>query len=154
MKAKKKICKSCGEERYIWSRKYGCKECSIKKQSQNATTKKSIRKTSEKQQVSNTKVKAAKSTLLATHLAEYNHFFCYSCGNTQGRIDISHLVPIGYNKSLEAQVSNLTFHCENCHQEWEHLTKEIKDFKDFKELLSRVEKLDKSYYNKILSRTE
>lgn len=126
------------------------------KVSQNVILKrKSIRKTSEKQQVSNIKVRQAKTRVMQKHLDLYGYFFCKSCGTKEDIINVSHLVPIGYNKSLEANEDNLTLHCQHgCHPKWERLTEEIKDFKDFKELLSRVKRLDESYYNKILSKIE
>ena len=153
-----KICSVEGCNNPIWSRKSGkCKyhiEKTTTKRSQSVTPskRKAVKSVSPKQVKSNIKVKGAKRNVMQKHLNEYGYFFCKSCGTKEGRIDLSHLVPIGYNKSLEANEKNITLHCSGCHSAWERLSKEIKDFRDFKDLLSRVKQLDESYYNKIISR--
>jgi len=158
MQTKKKTCNSCGEFTYMWTRKYGCKACSAKKNLENNTNKpykplkKPVKAVSHKQAKSNIKVKSAKRNVMQKQLNEFGYFFCKSCGTKEGRIDLSHLIPIGYNKKLEAVEENITFHCERCHSNWEHLTSSVKDFKDLKDLLSRVKKLDESYYNRIKSK--
>ena len=92
MKPKKKECPTCGKVTYIWSRKFGCKKCSIKNKST-----KDIRKTSEKQQVSNMKrkpinkvsdkQKKRNAEYLKVRLEYLNaHKLCEVCGSSASEI--------------------------------------------------------------------
>jgi len=58
-------------------------------------------------------------------------------------------VPIGYNKSLESTVENLTLHCRTCHGIWENQLAGVEKMFDYKENLETIKGLDESYYNLI-----
>ena len=108
-----------------------------------------MKKVSKKQQSSNRKVSKAKREFLEDFVDKFGYVYCCGCGTSNGRIDISHLVPIGYNKSLEATKENLTLHCRDCHLTWEHALEEAKKMNDYKRNLQTVKSLDESYYNLI-----
>jgi len=108
-----------------------------------------LRKVSKKQSKSNQQVSKAKKQFLESFLDTYGYAFCCGCGASGGRIDISHLVPIGYNKSLESTVENLTLHCRSCHRIWQNQLEGVKDMFDYNDNLERVKELDESYYNRI-----
>lgn len=108
-----------------------------------------MRKVSKRQAKSNRLVSQAKSRFLERFREEHGYYFCAGCGTTSGRIDVSHLVPIGHKKSLEATESNLTLHCSSCHRAWENQTKEVTQLKDYEQNLKRVKSLDEDYYNQI-----
>jgi hypothetical protein len=154
IQSKKKKCPTCGKLDYLWNRKIGCKSCVA---NSNTITRKSkpIKKVSTTQKESNTKVKKAKAEVIKSQLDEYGYMFCSSCGTTEGVLNCSHLVPIGYNKKLEDNPLNIVIQCqEYCHPEWERLTAEIKEFRNIEDILERVKKLDVTYYNKVKSRLE
>ena len=80
---------------------------------------------------------------------------CTGCGNAHN-ISHSHLVPVGQNKSLEAVVSNITYHCligmrgiKGCHDIWEHDNVGRKELLDYEENMHRIQILDPEYYNLI-----
>jgi 5-methylcytosine-specific restriction endonuclease McrA len=108
-----------------------------------------LRKVSKKQSKSNQQVSKAKKQFLESFLDTYGYAFCCGCGVSNGRIDISHLVPIGYNKSLESTVENLTLHCRTCHGIWENQLAGVEKMFDYKENLETIKGLDESYYNLI-----
>jgi 5-methylcytosine-specific restriction endonuclease McrA len=108
-----------------------------------------VKRVSKKQSKSNRSVSKAKAEFLEDFLDEWGYLFCRGCGTSSGRIDISHLVPIGYNKSLESESTNLTLHCRTCHRIYENQLEGVEKMFDYKENLSRVQELDEGYYNLI-----
>lgn len=154
MEKKKKKCKTCGELKYIWSRAFGCRQCHMASQSASPppTKKTPIKQISNKQSKSNAQVSRAKAIVIQYYLDKFGYMFCSSCGTSQGRIHCSHLVPIGYNKELEAVVDNILLQCPECHSKWENTSEGIKQFNNLQDILERVKKLDISYYNRIISK--
>lgn len=152
MEKKKKKCKTCGELKYIWSRAFGCRQCHMASQSVTSTKKTPIKQISNKQSKSNAQVSRAKAIVIQYYLDKFGYMFCSSCGTSQGRIHCSHLVPIGYNKELEAVVDNILLQCPECHSKWENTSEGIKQFNNLQDILDRVKKLDISYYNRIISK--
>lgn len=108
-----------------------------------------MRRVSKKQSKSNRKVSKAKKEFLEEFIDNYDYAFCCGCGESTGVIDVSHLIPIGYNKSLEAEKQNLTLHCRRCHLIWESQREEVTKMYDYKENLTQIKKLDEGYYNLI-----
>jgi len=112
-----------------------------------------VRRVSKKQAKSNRKVSESKKQVLEEFIDEHGHVYCQSCGQSTPPLNISHIVNIGFNKSLEAEPENMMIQCqEKCHRAWEVLSPEIWDFQNIDEILRRVKKLDINYYNKIMSK--
>jgi len=84
-------------------------------------------------------------------LAESTPHFCTGCG-TGSNLTHSHLVPTGQNKKLEAVVSNITYHCVDCHHVWEHDTVGRKEMSDYEINMHKISVLDPVYYNLIKSK--
>lgn len=71
--------------------------------------------------------------------------FCTGCG-TGSNLTHSHLVPTGQNKKLEAVVSNITYHCVDCHHTYEHDIEGRKSMLDYQENMHKISILDPAYY--------
>ena len=97
-------------------------------------------------------VSKAKAIVLQEALERNGYLSCSSCGASQTRIHCSHLVPIGYNKKLEAVSDNILLQCEQCHLKWERTAEDVISFNNFGEIMERVKKLDISYYNRIMAK--
>ena len=158
MQQKKKVCKSCGEEKYIWSREYGCKECTLKaKEKLKQSTERGhkplkntkLKQISNKQKTSNREVKLAKSKVINRHLADYGYLFCQSTGVSTGIIDCSHIIPISRRKDLEADEKNICLQSRTAHEKWERHSLECKEFINFDEMMDRVKELDPKYYKQL-----
>ena len=146
-----KICEHEGCSNPIWSRK--TMRCKNHLTSQSVTLKKTkLKAVSKKQTKSNAYVSKAKAIVLQEALERNGYLSCSSCGASQTRIHCSHLVPIGYNKELEAVSENILLQCEQCHLKWENTSEGIKQFNNLQDMLDRVEKLDISYYNRIIAK--
>jgi len=146
-----KICEHEGCNNPIWSRK--TMRCKNHLTSQSVTLKKTkLKAVSKKQTKSNAYVSKAKAIVLQEALERNGYLSCSSCGASQTRIHCSHLVPIGYNKELEAVSENILLQCEQCHLKWENTSEGIKQFNNLQDMLDRVEKLDISYYNRIIAK--
>lgn len=77
---------------------------------------------------------------------------CEGCGSASNPLSRSHLIPVGFNKSLEANKENIRLHCitflnnKGCHEKWEDgVLGEIDLMLDFEKNLQIIEKLDVSY---------
>lgn len=86
--------------------------------------------------------------------------YCTGCGTTSC-LSHSHLVPISFNKDLEADINNLTYHClameglEGCHNKWESRDIELMlQLNDFEVNLEKVRELDYKYYLTIKERLD
>ncbi len=84
-------------------------------------------------------------------LEETKPHICTGCG-TSNNLSHSHLVPVGQNKKLEAVVSNITYHCMDCHHTWEHDIEKRKGMLDYKENMHKISILDPAYYKIIASK--
>jgi len=146
-----KICEHKGCSNPIWSRKtMRCKNHLV---SQSVTLKKTkLKSVSTKQVKSNANVSKAKAIVLQEALERNGYLSCSSCDASQTRIHCSHLVPIGYNKELEAVVDNILLQCHKCHSQWENTSEGINQFKNIQDILDKVKKLDISYYNRIIAK--
>lgn len=84
-------------------------------------------------------------------LAELIPHACSGCGTTSN-LTHSHLVPVGQNKSLEAVISNITYHCVDCHHIWEHDIENRKYLNDYDINMEKISVLDPQYFNLITSK--
>jgi hypothetical protein len=84
-------------------------------------------------------------------LAESIPHFCTGCG-VGSNLTHSHLVPTGQNKKLEAVVSNITYHCVDCHHTYEHDIEGRKLMADYEENMHKISILDPGYYALIKSK--
>ena len=157
MTPKKKPCKKAdaptGKMCIMWSRVNGCYECHIAAKmlsKDNEKPPKKINKVSRKQVKSNKAVELAKLKVLARWIENYGYVFCSSCGKTEGRIDMSHLIPISDNKALEGDVRNILPQCGDvCHPIQERGSRLMKGFINYEEIMSRIKEMDENYYNKL-----
>lgn len=84
-------------------------------------------------------------------LAETQPHLCTGCG-TGSNLTHSHLVPTGQNKKLEAVVSNITYHCVDCHTKWEHDLEGRKTMLDYQENMYKIQVLDPAYYALVVNK--
>lgn len=106
-----------------------------------------------KQQSSQNKIRSEKLRKIYEEIDSEREYQCTGCGNTRN-LSHSHLVPVGYDKSLESVKENITYHCltigtkKGCHDIWEsHDLAQMKKLKDFKENIEKIKKLNINYYN-------
>jgi hypothetical protein len=104
-----------------------------------------LRKVSKKQSKINTELKK-----VYKELQEERPQYCTGCGRSDVPLSHSHLVPRSYNKSLETNKNNITFHCLSmgervgCHTIWE--SKHRHKLLDYMQNLEKILLLDESYY--------
>ena len=76
--------------------------------------------------------------------------YCTGCGRSDVPLSHSHLIPRSYNKSLETNKKNITYHCLSmgervgCHTIWE--SKERHQLLDYPKNMETILELDESYY--------
>lgn len=112
LKAKKKICPTCGEEKYLWNKKVGCKECVAKSKKQLGGNKAKLKRKplspiSDKRK----KQQAAYRVLREAYLKE--HKVCEICG-TPNPTDIHHKG--GRMEDKLNDFTNVMALCRPCHQ--------------------------------------
>lgn len=78
---------------------------------------------------------------------------CEGCGCSSRPLSHSHLVPVGYDSSLEAEERNIRLHClsydgdKGCHEKWEDgIQGEIDQLFDFEENMQIVKTLNFGYF--------
>ena len=104
-----------------------------------------MRKISNKQSKVNKSIKQA-----YRDIAQERGHYCTGCGRSDVPLSHSHLIPRSYNKSLEANKKNITYHClsmgerRGCHDIWEG--KERHTLLDYHNNMERILELDESYY--------
>ena len=156
IKRKKKPCKKeSGKECYYFSRKFGCEDCTkeaknLEKSTFSKKRTKAIKRISKKQAQSNKAVSLAKLRVMNDWIMEHGYMFCSSCGTRDGYIDMSHLIPISENKSLEGKRKNILPQCrDKCHRIQESGLKEMKNFNNYDEIMSRIKDMDIEYYRRL-----
>lgn len=76
--------------------------------------------------------------------------YCTGCGRSDVPLSHSHLIPRSYNKELETNKDNITYHClsmgerEGCHTIWE--SKERHKLLDYLQNMETILQLDESYF--------
>ncbi len=83
-------------------------------------------------------------------IAEERGHYCTGCGRSDVPLSHSHLIPRSYNKSLETNKRNITYHClsmgdrKGCHDIWE--SSERFKLLDYAKNMETILELDESYY--------
>ena len=76
--------------------------------------------------------------------------YCTGCGKSDVPLSHSHLIPRSYNKSLETNKDNITYHClsmgerKGCHEIWEG--KDRSQLLDYMKNMETILQLDESYF--------
>lgn len=95
-------------------------------------------------------IKYRRSKLKKEHIQEGN--YCRNC-NSAFNLQLSHIIPVSQNKSLELIKKNTILECQDCHDIWEHKSKNWKKaylrIRNFLERMATIKELDESYYNRI-----
>lgn len=76
--------------------------------------------------------------------------WCTGCGCTD-TLSHSHLIPRSKRRDLITDPKNITFHCDACHDIWEHgalLMK--KTLKDFERNMEYIKETDPQYYKQLI----
>jgi len=157
----------CGEERFIVNRTHFlCEEKNRERLDKNKDpdekakkinyliSKKGLKPVSKKKAAANRKKAAA-----YREVDNNSTGICSGC-RSSSHLSHSHLVPIGFNASLEDNVENIVEHCVmssnggiGCHDIWEHGSAEdLRNMYDFEENMERVKRLDPKYYRKMINR--
>jgi hypothetical protein len=85
-----------------------------------------------------------------TELANERPAYCTGCGRSDVPLSHSHLIPRSYNKSLETNKDNITYHClsmgerKGCHEIWEG--KDRSNLLDYPKNMETILQLDESYF--------
>lgn len=83
-------------------------------------------------------------------IAEERGHYCSGCGRSDVPLSHSHLIPRSYNKSLETNKENITYHClsmdgrKGCHDIWEG--SERHTLLDYPKNMEKILELDESYF--------
>jgi len=114
---KKKTCKECGNEDYIWS-KGRCKPCASKSYKKPGPSK-------------NVKEKIDLDTKFYEEIWSERPHYCEECdkslGNNWERYMFSHILSKGSQPKLRHVKSNINILCLECHQKWEFGDKKSMD---------------------------
>ena len=106
---KKKICKECGNEDYIWS-KGRCKKCASRSYKKLGASK-------------NVKEKIDLDTRFYEEIWSERPHYCEECdkylGNKWERYMFSHILSKGSQPKLRHVKENINVLCFECHQKWE-----------------------------------
>lgn len=63
----------------------------------------------------------------------------------------SHIIPISEAEELESVVENITWHCSECHLEWEsHDLQRMSKLLDFESNMAYIKKIRPLYYNRLM----
>lgn len=75
--------------------------------------------------------------------------YCKGCGSNE--ITHSHLIPRSKRRDLVIEKENITLHCHDCHDIWEHgLLEEKRKLHDFNNNMEYIKSVDEKYYNQII----
>ena len=137
IKQKKKICKTCGEETYLWS-KGNCRVCASKNY-------KKVNKISEKQNNTNKILHTIYDIMDARPDKK-----CFFCGTTNN-LTHCHLIRRSYSQKLIVHPLNIVHACLDCHTNYDDKPGERKQLPNYDKALERIFMLDEEYYNKIIN---
>ena len=76
--------------------------------------------------------------------------YCTGCGRSDVPLSHSHLIPRSYNKSLETNKDNITYHClsmgerTGCHDIWEGIKRDR--LLDYPKNMEYILEVDPEYY--------
>lgn len=131
---KKKICKTCQTEQYIFSHG-NCKQCASKNYK--------VNKVSEKQATTNKLLSDIYKMMDTTEKK------CFFCGCTNKPLDHVHLIRRSYSAELIIHPLNIVFGCRECHTIFDDKPNERSALNNYDKALKRIKLLDEKYYNKI-----
>lgn len=129
LKRKKKVCVSCGEERYIFSRNR-CKSCSLKSY-------KKPKQVSEKKKSAKEKQSNRRNKYFDYHIERCTH--CEESGASipyPSRLNVCHILPKSNHPSVEDNLDNCVYLTGDLHTEFDNLL-----------LKHRFEELEKKFKN-------
>lgn len=158
IKQKKKTCKSCGEQQYLFS-KGRCKRCwaldQKSKPSKKSRKKKNyIKAASTKNTYSDSKgyrytkqeiddkVREAKQIKKDQFFEKHGYYFCERCGKSDCLpLDLSHLISVkeaqeSGRTEIAWDVKNIEFHGRECHGEFENQSKKDREKHYLKKLIN------------------
>jgi 5-methylcytosine-specific restriction endonuclease McrA len=73
---------------------------------------------------------------------------CKGCGRPDKFLTHSHIIPRSRRRDLVAVGENITFHCVECHDTWEHGPDLIRQqMNDYTKNMEYIKSVDKEYYN-------
>ena len=88
-------------------------------------------------------------------LRKNNNNRCPSCGS-DFNLQLSHIIPVSQNKSLEPNEDNCLLDCHECHYTWEHRhanwNKAYLNINNFMDRYARMKVLDYNFYRRDLIR--
>lgn len=134
---KKKICKCCGTEQYIWARGC-CKQCSSKDY-------KKVNKISDKQ--------AEQNKILHTIygvMDSNTNKKCFFCGSINN-LTHCHLIRRSYSQKLIVHPLNIVHACLDCHNKFDDYPLERVLLNNYDKALERIKMLDEDYYNRMIN---
>ena len=134
---KKKICKGCQTEQYIWSKGY-CKQCASKNYNK-------VNKVSIKQAETNKILHTIYSVMDVK--PDKKCFFCGSKNN----ITHCHLVRRSYSQKLIVHPLNIVHACLDCHNTYDNDITERVLLNNYDKALERIKMLDCDYYNRMIN---
>lgn len=101
------------------------------------------------------KVRCGEKKKTYKEIDESREHKCEGCGSWNRPLSHSHLVPVGYNNSLEASERNIRIHCisydgiKGCHEKWEDgILSEVEGMYDFEENMETIRQLDNNFFNR------
>lgn len=133
---KKKICKTCNTEQFLWARSE-CKFCSSKNY-------KKINNVSHKQLDTDKILHQIYVQMDAN--PDKNCFFCGSTTN----LSHAHLIRRSENREFIVRKSNIVHACIECHNCWDDNPKERMNLPNADKAMERIELLDFKYYNRLI----
>jgi 5-methylcytosine-specific restriction endonuclease McrA len=104
-----------------------------------------MKKVSSKQAEANKRIKKAYKVIRDTM-----PHYCTGCGRGDIPLSFSHLIPRSRRKDLEAEISNITYHClsmggrKGCHEIWESRDRYM--LLDYHKNLEYILEVDAEYY--------
>ena len=85
-----------------------------------------------------------------TEILQTRSHYCTGCGRSDVPLSHSHLIPRSYNKALETDIDNITYHClsiggrKGCHEIWE--SKDRAKLLDYHRNMEYILENDTEYY--------
>lgn len=148
IKVKKKICASCGQEKYIFSHKR-CKECAYKEDSAQSSFSAPIRPNKRPRKVTG-------ELQLFKLLYEVRNHECVVCGNGITHFypaNFSHILSKGAYPAFRLNHENIQIMCFNtygtgCHNKWDTWAKsDLRKDERWDKIFKLEEKLKQEYYD-------
>lgn len=73
---------------------------------------------------------------------------CSGCGSSIVSLTHSHIIPRSRRRDLITERDNITYHCIDCHNIWEHGPDNLRKLmKDYNNNMNYIQSVDREYYN-------